>query len=186
MSDLHANARAGGGTEPSGARLARSLLVARQVGGLTQQQLAAASTVSRATIAQIESGGGDPRLSTVGELARALGVPTMALLMGSTEVGVLAQLPEEARDKPFPVLPADVALMRSYLGSGLSRDRGRAVRVAARAARSGGEAVAAAAVLAAVFSTISPGRGTAVGALMGRLWGMARPGPAERPHSESP
>lgn len=62
------------GTLPVGARVAQNLAHYRQLGGLTQQQLAIAAHISRATVNLIESGQGDPRLSTVELLATALGV----------------------------------------------------------------------------------------------------------------
>jgi transcriptional regulator with XRE-family HTH domain len=48
--------------------------------GLTQVALAGAAGVSRSTVARVELGESNPDLQTMGKLARALGVPTAALL----------------------------------------------------------------------------------------------------------
>ena len=53
---------------------------ARLKAGLTQQELAAAAELSRATVHLIEGGVGDPRLSTIARLAEALDLKLMDLL----------------------------------------------------------------------------------------------------------
>lgn len=63
---------------PDGAALLyRQLLRAREASRLTQEQLAQRSGVARPTIYRCESGRYDARLSTVSELARALGLELM-------------------------------------------------------------------------------------------------------------
>lgn len=63
-----------GGGKPVASRVAANLLILRQRAGLTQQQLASAARVSRATINLLESGNADPRVSTLELIAAALGV----------------------------------------------------------------------------------------------------------------
>lgn len=60
-------------------RVARNVARLRHEAGLTQQQLADAARVSRATVHLIESGQADPRLSTLDLLARALNVDAAVL-----------------------------------------------------------------------------------------------------------
>jgi transcriptional regulator with XRE-family HTH domain len=60
--------------------LARNLAVLRQVRGLTQQALATAADVPRSTIANLESGEGNPSLTVLVKVAGALGVPIDELL----------------------------------------------------------------------------------------------------------
>ena len=58
--------------------------------------------------------------------------------------------------------------MRALLQTGLHRDRNRATRIGADLAEAAAGASPAAVVLAAIFSAVAPGRGTAVGASLGR------------------
>lgn len=72
--------------------LAQNLLIARDVLDITQLALANNSEVSRATIAQLEAGLGDPRLSTIEQLASALHVTPSLLLLTPRELSALSAL----------------------------------------------------------------------------------------------
>jgi transcriptional regulator with XRE-family HTH domain len=149
--------------------LAKNLMAARLLAGLTQHDLAAASGVSRATIAQLETGVSDPRLSTVVDLAGALGVSPVVLLVGREEVRAIAELPRDLAARPVAVPEHELSRMRLYVRSGLLKDRGRAARVGASVARAAGEHTAGSTLTAGIFSAHLPGSGTAAGAALGRL-----------------
>lgn len=148
--------------------LARNLVLARIAEGVTQKELASASEVSRATIAQLETGVSDPRVSTVTDLARALGLPTAFLLLSVEEIAALIRLVDEIRAHPIEVPPEQAARIRELLQTGLLRDRNRAARLGAELV--GGNVTSpAAAALSAIFATIAPKEGPVVAAALGRL-----------------
>ncbi len=60
--------------------LSRNLVALRQVRSLTQEALAKAASVPRSTIANLESGTGNPSLTVLIKVANALGVPVDELL----------------------------------------------------------------------------------------------------------
>lgn len=60
--------------------LSRNLVALRQVRSLTQEALAKAGGVPRSTIANLESGTGNPSLTVLIKVANALGVPVDELL----------------------------------------------------------------------------------------------------------
>jgi transcriptional regulator with XRE-family HTH domain len=163
--------------------LAKNLVVARIVLGVTQQELAHRADISRATIAQIETGYSDPRLSTIADLAAALGIPPIILLAGSDDVRAIVDLMGSSPDgatssRPVEVQPADVERMRRFLRSGMLKDRVRAARVGAAVARSAG-AGGASEVCSAIFSAVIPGPGTVAGTRLGRVISEFQPDPAQ-------
>jgi transcriptional regulator with XRE-family HTH domain len=60
--------------------LARNLLGLRHARGLTQQELARSAGVPRSTVANLESGSGNPSLAVLVKVSRALGSPIDELL----------------------------------------------------------------------------------------------------------
>ncbi len=149
--------------------LAKNLVLARLVEGVTQKELASASDVSRATIAQLETGVSDPRVSTITDLARALGLPAAFLLLSVEEIEALVALVDEIRAHPIAVPPEEAARIQDLMETGLLRDRNRAAQIGASIVRENENISPAAAALAAIFSTVSPRTGPAVGAALGRL-----------------
>ncbi|MGD1276874.1 MAG: helix-turn-helix transcriptional regulator [Tepidisphaeraceae bacterium] len=149
------------------ATLATNLVIARQAAGITQRQLADASRISRATIAQLETGCGDPRLTTIVELARALQIPPILLLVGAREARLLVHLTRHTPDEVPQVSQPLIQNMRELAESGFIRDRLRAARLGASAVAAQG--LRPASISAAIFSSVAPGPGTVVGAALGRL-----------------
>jgi transcriptional regulator with XRE-family HTH domain len=152
---------------------AQNILVARLAKDLTQQGLADLSGVSRATIAQLEGGTGDPKLSTIQQLAEAVGVTTAVLLLGKAELEALATLttrtlPAELLDNPA------VRTMRHLVETGFVRSRLEAAQIGVGLARKAnlvgiseeGETASTAPtgeVGAAIGSFHAPGKGTLAG-----------------------
>ncbi|MBX7190445.1 MAG: cupin domain-containing protein [Sandaracinaceae bacterium] len=62
------------------AHLARNLLGLRHARGLTQEELSRAAGVPRSTIANLESGSGNPSLAVLVKVSRAVGAPIDELL----------------------------------------------------------------------------------------------------------
>lgn len=79
--------------------LGRSIKLCRTNRGLSQEELAAKVRLSVSYISLIEKGKRDPPISTVGEIAAALGVPISLLTFLAAEPGELKGVPEEVRDK---------------------------------------------------------------------------------------
>lgn len=102
--------------------LAANLVLAREASGVTQSELAARAGTSRATIAQIESGRGAPRLSTLGAIADALGVSVFVLLLAADDLRRLVQLAkhgEIAETQP----EEEGALLKQLAESRVTADR---------------------------------------------------------------
>jgi transcriptional regulator with XRE-family HTH domain len=147
------------------ATLAKNLVLARSACELTQGQLAEAAGISRATIAQMESGSTDPRLSTLVDLATAMGTSPVLLLLGEDELRALAKVVGET---PKELVSEDeVDQMRRLISSGLGKQRVQAATLGATAARAAGLS----AVGAAIGTALIPGIGTAIGAAIGAFMG---------------
>jgi transcriptional regulator with XRE-family HTH domain len=152
------------------AKLARNLVAARVAAGVTQQQLADRAEVSRATIAQIEAGVSDPKFSTILQLAHALNVDALLLLLGTNEVETLASLLELDLDTPHyhQLRTSDLREIQRLVGSGMLRDRLNAAKLGAAAAQAVGYATQGS-IGAAIGAAIRPGIGTVIGAALAQL-----------------
>jgi DNA-binding XRE family transcriptional regulator len=148
--------------------LAKNLVAARIIAGVTQQALANSARVSRATVAQLETGCSDPRLSTVVDLAEALGLPPMVLLAGIREVRLLAAL-AQGIENPLTISATDRTRLHEYVASGMLKDRVRAARLGANLAREKPQDDPCIAIIAGLFSATLPAEGTIAGAQVGRL-----------------
>jgi transcriptional regulator with XRE-family HTH domain len=154
--------------ESADAVLAKNLVVARAIAGITQSELADLSNISRATIAQIETGSSDPRLTTIVQLARAIGIPPILLLIGLEEAQALAALLDLTKTARAPIDSRQVARMRQHVATGMLKDRLRAAMIGATAVEPCSEKELTR-VSAAIFSAFVPGTGTEIGAMLGRL-----------------
>src|SRR4051812_3281046 len=146
--------------------LAKNLVAARIIAGVTQQALANRAGISRATVAQLETGCSDPRLSTVVDLAEALGVVPMVLLAGVREVRLLATL-AQGIENPLSISATDRVRLHEYVATGMLKDRVRAARLGGDLARTNAEGDRCIPIITGLFSATLPGEGTIVGACLG-------------------
>ena len=79
--------------------LGRSIKLCRTSRGLSQDELARKIGKSISYISLIEQGKRDPAMSTIEEIARALGVPLSLLTFLAADPGELKGVPEDLRDK---------------------------------------------------------------------------------------
>jgi transcriptional regulator with XRE-family HTH domain len=108
--------------------VAQNLLIARTALNLTQHQLADASGISRATIAQLEAGVGDPRLSTLELLAARLHIPAHFLLLDQASFRALAEVMRLANSPNAPAAtPTDEIARTLHTGGVLNRLRAAAL-----------------------------------------------------------
>jgi transcriptional regulator with XRE-family HTH domain len=134
---------------------------------MSQDQLAGAAGVSRATIIQIEAAEGDPRLSTLAGVSAALGVSPVFLLLGRDELDAIANAPgsSEAERVRENLSSDELETMRRLLRSGIAKNRTKAVAMGSNAATAAGLAAGALAG-AAIGTALLPGLGTAIGAAL--------------------
>jgi len=136
--------------------LAKNLLLLRTAIDHTQQSLADSSQVSRATIAQVEAGATDPRLSTLDLLADTLGVSTAFLLFSRRELEALVAL---LALPPDPAPPANtLAVLRALLLTPAPRRQLEASRMGIVFAQRLGLTEPAHALGAALAAAHAPGR----------------------------
>lgn len=150
--------------------LARNLTSARMALGWTQEHLADAAQVSRATIVQIEHGLGDPRLSTMSQLASSMGISVTWLLVGVFDLKALGELAIHLPPDPRLQRLSSSRLneMQQLVASGMVVHRKRAAQQGAALARAAGLPPAAI-VTTAIGTAVFPGPGTVVGAVLGEL-----------------
>lgn len=157
--------------ESAKATLAKNLILARTAKEMTQDAVAEASGLSRATIAQIESGDSDPHLSTIIDLARALETSPLLLLLHEQELTALINVAREAQSELLQnrVSNKDVEMMRRLIQTGMMKNRLRAAKIGIGAMQAAGLAAGTTAIGAAIGSSLLPGIGTVIGALLGSL-----------------
>ncbi len=164
------------------ARLAKNLVLARDSSGLTQEALAKRAGVSRVTVAQIESGQGEPCLSTLVDIAVALGVSPSLLLFGEAEFRSIAVLAEQRllEGDWMPLSQEDAEKMKGLLRTGMQNDLLSAARIGTDALKAGGIQNLPGLIGAAVGSACLPIAGTLIGGVLGGLMGSLVGGPAAR------
>lgn len=152
-------------------QVARNLLLARSALRLTQDQVSEASGISRATIAQIEGAIADCRLSTINEIARALRICPLILLLRESDTANLLKhmLRSSVDDVLRHASPAKVRQMQQLKQTGLPRALVRVAQQGAEIARAAGYTNASSQVAAGIGSVHQPGTGTAVGTIFGAM-----------------
>jgi len=143
--------------------LSKNLTLARKACNYTQEDLSNISKISRATIAQLESGEGDPKVSTIIDLAIALETSPLILFLGAREINALMELEDNIQEKVLA--EGDLEKMQHYLKSDIAKQKAKVAQIGADAARN----VGLSAVGAAIGSMLLPGVGTVVGAVLGSL-----------------
>lgn len=170
--------------------LAKNVEIARKTRGWTQQTLAEKAGTSRATIAQIESGDADPLLSTVTNIATALQISPLLILMNEQEIQALS-----VRDQ-IEIPKSDIEKMQKLLDSGLKKPRHKAAKIGIESLSGlkaiessltpsglgvigeggvAGFAMRSSIVVligTAIGSILTPGHGSIIGGLLGSLWAV--------------
>ncbi|MEK8088755.1 helix-turn-helix domain-containing protein [Thermithiobacillus plumbiphilus] len=156
------------------AAIARNLeLVRTLVGECTQEEFARAVGVSRATINQLEQGRGDPKLSTLVDIATALNISPILLLLSEADLDALikaiGKVQDSSADQTQDV--GHLEKMQRLLKSGLAKHREEAVDMAlnSKSVLSMASLGKGTLVGAAIGTTLLPGAGTILGAALGRF-----------------
>lgn len=146
--------------------LANNLALARQLSEVSQTTLARLAGVSRATIAQMEGGESDPKLSTLVRVAAALKISPLLLLMSAEDLQALATDSDQK-----PLLSAEEAIeAKRLLASGLKKKRSKAVQLVRDAADKDLESAAKLSVHGAMLgAALLPGSGAFVAATIAQI-----------------
>lgn len=150
--------------------LANNLVLARSARGFTQAELADIADVSRATIAQIENGSGDPHLSTISAISSALDISPILLLLSKQElIGVIELFKDSdsINNLASGISEKEIELMDLLIKSGLDKNKKRAAKMGSASVAQAGFSAQGAVVGAAIGTVIMPGIGTAIGATLG-------------------
>lgn len=162
--------------------IAKNLIIARTVNNMTQEELAQRAGISRYTIVQIENGEGDPKLSTLSDIASALGFSVALLFLGENEFKAIQTMNNEQAEKFINenISPEELKQLNKLSKSTLQKNHIKAARMGVEAAQKGGlvpaknsevaSAAAGAAAGAAIGTILLPGIGTAIGAAIGSLF----------------
>jgi len=156
--------------------LARNVTSARIALEMTQQQLADRANVSRSAVVLLEAAEGDPRLSTIANIAQALGLSAAFLLFGLDDIKAVdkAHGSEQAEQIRETLTEAQIEQMERLRSSGVNKNLGKAANLGAAAAVGLGlvsETTGQAAIAgAAIGSAILPGVGTILGGSIAAIW----------------
>lgn len=144
-----------------------NLALAREAAGLTQHELAHLAQTSRATIAQIEAGSSDPRMSTIAALALALGVTPDLLLLGEREASRLVDVLDLCHEI-IDMAPNDAQTntMTQLVESRVAKENRRGARYAADYVSARGYDGLGSRVGAAIINAHTPGIGASIGAFL--------------------
>lgn len=143
--------------------VAENLIIARRVAGLSQHDLAERANLSRATIAKIETGQSDPRLSTISILAQALGITAHALISTNDEIDRMIDILDNCH-AIVDIAPNDEKTNDLTLKEKNLRALRRSAERAAAFSRAAGFHSMSSQVACAIYNSHAPGIGAAIGA----------------------
>lgn len=146
--------------------LARNLLVARKAAGLTQEQLSERSGYSRLTVVNLENGQGEPRLSTITDLATALGISPLLLLITREELLAIQSINSRLR-RIQKDMPDEKAVFFQLLYFTTTKDMLKGVDTILKVVSPEKKQVA---MGLAIGTACKPGNGSQIGMALGELW----------------